>query len=216
MLKQGFFIAGTGTDVGKTVVSSWMLVHLGADYWKPVQSGMNQIDRATAREISGLTPDHFHPSTYELVDPLVPIESARRMGITLDHNRFVMPVTPRPLLVEGAGGLMVPINEEFLMIDLIAKLGLPIVLVCSSKIGTINHTLLSLEAIRSRKLPLLGVVMNGPLLSYNKEAVESFGQVKVLAEIPQMESITADKLRSIRPHVPFSRWNQEELLHAVA
>ncbi len=216
MLKQGFFIAGTGTDVGKTIVAAWMMAHLGADYWKPVQCGRGEVDKATVQAITGITSDHFHPSTYDLVDPLSPHEAARRMGITLDHNRFVLPVTPRPVIVEGAGGLMVPINNDFLMIDLIARLGLPIVLVCHSQLGTINHTLLSLEAIRARNLPLLGVVMNGSLMPHNKEAVESFGRVKILAEIPQIQTLNTSKLLSIEPHVPFSRWTREESIYAVA
>lgn len=208
MSKKGFFIAGTDTDVGKTVVASWLLVHLGADYWKPVQSGRQEIDLVTVRQTTGLTADHFHPSIYDLVDPLSPHEAAKRMGITLDDSRFILPQTPRPLVVEGAGGLMVPINEKFMVIDLIEKLQLPTILVARSKLGTINHTLLSIEAIRSRGLPLAGVVMTGALAPHNKEAIETFGGVTVLAEIPNMDNITSEALRYVKPHVPFSLWGK--------
>ncbi len=215
-LKRGYFIAGTDTDVGKTVAASWLMIHLGADYWKPVQSGTKEVDVKTVEQISGMTSDHFHPSTYELIDPLSPHEAAKRMGIALDQNRFQLPQSPRPIIAEGAGGLLVPINEKFLVIDLIAKLGLPIILVARSRLGTINHTLLSLEAIRARNLPLLGVVMNGVLMPHNKEAIETYGKVKVLAEIPHMDQIDADKLRHIKPHIPFSRWNESDLKQLAA
>jgi malonyl-CoA O-methyltransferase len=192
-----------------------MALHLGGDYWKPTQSGFaEEIDRDTVRRLTGLTPDHFHASTYDLIDPLAPQEAAKRMGIKIDPNRFQLPSTPRPLIVEGAGGLMVPIAEKFLGIDLIAKLGLPIVLVARSTLGTINHTLLSLEAIRARKLPLAGVVINGPLTPHNREAIESYGKVRILAEIPPFPALTQDNFRQIRPHIPFALWDDEKIARA--
>jgi len=216
MHKKGFFVTGTDTDVGKTVVSSWLMVHFGADYWKPIQSGMAEIDSAFVKNITGLTADHFHPSIYELIDPLSPHESAKRMGITLDENRLVLPQSPRPIIVEGAGGLMVPINDRFLVVDLIEKLQLPVLLVARTKLGTINHTLLSLEALRARNLSVMGVIMNGTLAPHNKDAIEYYGKVKVLAEIPQMDHISAEQLRYIKPHIPFSRWNEEMQLAVAA
>lgn len=211
--RKGFFITGTGTDVGKTVVSAWLALHLGADYWKPVQSGLEGLtDTQTVSYLTNLTSDHFHPSTYELIDPLAPLEAASRMGITIDPNRFALPSSPRPLIVEGAGGLMVPLTEKFLVIDLIQKLGLPAVLVSSSKLGTINHTLLSLEAMRARNIPIAGVVMSGPLTAHNREAIENLGKVQILAEIPHIDNVTIDALRAIKPHVPFSLWGDNGIV----
>ncbi len=213
---KGFFITGTDTDVGKTVAAAWIALHLGGDYWKPLQSGTEEMDLATVRKLSGLTQDHFHPSIYELLDPLAPMEAAKRMGIKLEPDRFQAPKTPRPLIVEGAGGLMVPITENFWVIDLIAKLGLPAVLVSRSKLGTINHTLLSLEALRARNIAVTGVIMNGELMPHNKEAIEKIGKVKVLAEIPQLSIISTDSLRHIKPHIPFAQWRNQAAIEIAA
>ena len=152
---RGLFVTGTGTDVGKTVVAACLVRALDADYWKPIQSGLAAADDAAEIDrLTGLPPARNHPFVYALQAPLSPHEAARREGVVIDLDRFHLPRTERPLVVEGAGGLLVPLNRDCLMIDLIARLGLPVVLVGLSGLGTINHTLLSLEALRRRGLPV--------------------------------------------------------------
>jgi dethiobiotin synthase len=199
---QGFFVTGTDTDVGKTVVAAWLVARLGACYWKPVQAGTHpETDSATVRRLSGATPDRILPEAYVLAEPMAPHEAARREGIAVDMAKLVPPPCNRPLVAEGAGGLMVPLNDQSLVIDLARELDLPLILVARSTLGTINHTLLSLEAIRRRGLALAGVVINGPETPHNRAAIERYGRVEVIAEIPWLEQVTPDALMAIEPEI---------------
>jgi dethiobiotin synthetase len=199
---QGFFVTGTDTDVGKTVVAAWLVARLGACYWKPVQAGTHpETDSTTVRRLSGATPDRILPEAYLLAEPMAPHEAARREGIGIDMAKLVPPPCNRPLVAEGAGGLMVPLNDQSFVIDLARELDLPLILVARSTLGTINHTLLSLEAIRRRGLPLAGVVINGPETPHNRAAIERYGRVEVIAEIPWLEQVTPDALMAIEPEI---------------
>lgn len=197
-----FFIAGTDTDVGKTIASAWAMLHLGASYWKPVQAGLaDETDEAAVRRLTEAEANRFLPSAYALPEPLSPHESAKRAGVTIAMDRLGLPAHHGPLIVEGAGGLMVPLNDDALIIDLIQALSLPVVLVCRSTLGTINHTMLSLEALRRRGIEIAGVVLNGPSMPHNREAIETYGNVTVLAEIPILDPLTRDALLRIKPEV---------------
>lgn len=199
---QGFFVTGTDTDVGKTVVAAWLVARLGACYWKPVQAGTHpETDSATVLRLSGASPDRILPEAYVLSEPIAPHEAARREGIALEMAKLVPPPCDRPLVAEGAGGLMVPLNDESFVIDLAREIDLPLILVARSTLGTINHTLLSLEAIRRRGLPLAGVVMNGPEMPHNRAAIERYGQVEVVAEIPWLDAVTRESLMAIEPEI---------------
>ena len=192
------FITGTDTDVGKSVVAAWATLHLGARYWKPIQSGLDgETDAQAVQRMAGLEPSRILPTTYSLPEPLSPHESARRAGVTIDMDRFSLPDGSDPLVVEGAGGLLVPLNDDALVIDLIAQLGLPIILVCRSTLGTINHTMLSLEALRRRNLPIACAVLNGPLMPHNRHAIEQYGRVPIAAEIPPLTDLTPEALSGI-------------------
>lgn len=199
------FITGTDTDVGKTIASSWMMLHLNANYWKPIQSGLDgSIDRETVQEITGFDESRFLPSTYELQQPLSPHEAAKRDGVSIDMSSLTIPQSDRPLVVEGTGGLMVPLNEKHLIIDLIKKLELPIVLVCRSTLGTINHTLLSIEAIKQRGLPIAGLIINGPKTHHNRKALEEYSNIPVITEIDWLKPLTKKALLSIQPEMNVS------------
>lgn len=200
-----FFITGTDTEIGKTVASAWVMLHLKSKYWKPVQSGMDdETDAEAIASITECASDAIFPSTYELQEPLSPHEAARRDGVTIELSAFSLPETDGPLVVEGAGGLMVPLNDREYMIDLIAHLGLPSILVCRSGLGTINHTLLSLEALRNRNLPVAGVIIVGPPEPHNRQAIEYYGKIPVLGEIPQLVSVNKEALLEIEPEAAFS------------
>lgn len=187
--QQGLFITGTDTNVGKTVVAACLVRALAADYWKPVQSGLViSDDTTTVIRLAGVSADRVHPSVYRLQAPLSPHEAARREGIRIALDRFRLPRSARPVVVEGAGGVLAPLNDCYLMIDLIARLGLPVVLVVRSSLGTINHSLLSLAALRGRGLWVLGIIMNGPPDQTNRVALEKYSRIPV-KELPQVDQL---------------------------
>ncbi|ARJ65774.1 dethiobiotin synthase [Magnetospirillum sp. ME-1] len=195
---RGVFVTGTDTDVGKTLVSAWLAQHWAADYWKPVQTGSTQ--GSDFDSVARLAPAaRIHPSGVVLAAPLSPHEAARREKTRIDLTSLVPPATDRPLVVEGAGGVMVPINEVALMIDLMERLALPAIVVARSGLGTINHTLMTLEMLRRRRVPILGVVMNGQKNPANREAIEHFGAIRVLAEIEALPAVTAATIAGLPP-----------------
>lgn len=202
MLTKGYFITGTDTDVGKTVAAAWAMLHLNGAYWKPTQSGLEDGgDRQRVRELTGMGAERFFPCRYELTQPLSPHEAARRDGVQIEMPEFALPASPWPLVVEGAGGLLVPLNDRHLVIDLAAQLGLPLILVCRSGLGTINHTLLSLEAIRARNLPLAGLIINGPKTPHNRQALEEYGQAPIIAEIDWLQPLSREALLAVQPEL---------------
>ena len=188
-LPERLFVAGTDTDVGKTVVSAMLMVGKQAAYWKPVQSGIQKTtDSEWIRRMTGLPQSCFVPETYVLSQPLSPHAAAAIDDVRIEMSAFTLPdpkMYPR-LIVEGAGGVLVPLNNDHFMIDLIRHLNLPVLLVARSTLGTINHTLMSLVLLRQKKIPVVGVVMNGAPNKINKEAIESYGQVPVIAETDQL------------------------------
>jgi len=201
---RGVFVTGTDTGVGKTLVSACLVRAWGAAYWKPLQTGIADEpgDTPTVAELAGLSKDRLHPPAYAFQAPLAPLPAAALEGASVNVDGLTLPDSDRPLVVEGAGGLMVPVTEEVFIIDLIARLSLPVVLVARSTLGTINHTLLSLEALRARRIPVAGVVLNGPPNPGNREAIERFGQVRVLAEIPTLPHLDATAVAEVAARIP--------------
>ena len=195
------FVTGTDTDIGKTVACAWAMVHTPARYWKPVQAGLQETDEAAIRALTGAGDDRILPTTYALPEALSPHEAARRAGVTIDMGAFTLPAVSSPLVVEGAGGLLVPLNDRSLVIDLIKQLGLPAILVCGTTLGTINHSLLSLEALRARDIPVAGVILCGPDVPHNRAAIETRGNVRVIGHIPPLEPLTGEALRGVTPEI---------------
>ncbi|MBF0380570.1 MAG: dethiobiotin synthase [Magnetococcales bacterium] len=192
------FVTGTDTDVGKSVASAWLLNRFGGDYWKPIQSGLSGVtDVEFVMGLSGLTADRVHPSTFNLTEPLSPHASARLDGVSINLEDFSLPSSNNSLVVEGAGGLMVPLNKKEFIVDLIELLSLPVVLVVRSGLGTINHTLLSLMLLRQRGIEIAGVIMNGSLNRGNREAIIEYGKVDIIAEIPILDPLTKEKLAKV-------------------
>jgi dethiobiotin synthase len=203
---KGFFVTGTDTDVGKTVVSAWLVARLGACYWKPVQAGNHpETDSEIVRRLTEVPPERILPEAYILPEPIAPHEAARRAGVAIDMEKLVPPPCDRTLVVEGAGGILVPLNETAYIIDLARDLELPVILVTRSTLGTINHTLLSLEAIRRRGLHLAGIVVNGPETPHNRAAIERYGQAEIIAEIPWLDQMTPAALRAIEPELDLDK-----------
>ncbi len=187
----GLFVAGTGTGVGKTVVSAALALrfpHLS--YWKPVQTGIEQDDDAA--EVRRLAGCHTAEGI-RLPRPLSPHLAARLAGVVIRIAELQIPAGG-PWIVEGAGGVLVPLNETELMIDLMCALALPVLVVGLSSLGTINHTLLTLEALRTRELCVAGVVLTGAKNAENRAAIEHYGGVPVIGELPPVEPLDRPRL----------------------
>jgi len=189
-------VAGTDTDVGKTVVSALLVQGLGARYWKPVQSGLaDGSDSEWVQAMLSLPPKRIVEESYRLQAPVSPHWAAERDQVVIDPQRLALPAGHGPLVVETAGGLMTPLGRDWLQIDQICRWDLPLVLVARSGLGTLNHTLLSLEALRHRSIPVLGLVLNGPLHPDNPRTLEGLGGVPVLAQLPRLEPLNAAALQ---------------------
>ncbi len=195
------FITGSDTNLGKTLACAWLMLHTPVRYWKPVQAGLEDTDEDAIRALTGAGDERFVKTVYALPEPLSPHEAARRAGVKIELNAFALPDDTAPLIVEGAGGLLVPLNERALVIDLIEKLGLPAILVCRTTLGTINHSLLSLEALRVRNIPVAGVILSGPDVPHNRAAIENYGKVRVIGHIPPLDPLTRDALKAVRPEL---------------
>ena len=201
-------ICGTDTDVGKTVVSALVVQGLGALYWKPVQSGLEDGgDTGRVQRLLQLPPERLLPEAYRFEAPVSPHWAAERQGLTIDPDRLNLPAGDGALVVETAGGLLVPLRRDWLQIEQIAVWGLPVLLVARSGLGTLNHTLLSLEALRQRSIPVLGLVLNGPPHPDNPRTLEHLGKVPVLAELPPLSPLCAATLEQ--------HWHTSALPHTL-
>ncbi len=192
-----FFVTGTDTNVGKTVTSAMLTLGLGAAYWKPVQSGLEPItDTDYLRQVTELDGSHFLPERFRLTEPLSPHASAAIDRVQISLSDFQLPATDKPhLVVEGAGGLLVPLNERDFVIDLIKRLDLPVCLVARSSLGTINHTLLSIAQLRRAEIPILGVILNGEQNPGNRAAIAHYGQVSILGELTPLPTVNPASLK---------------------
>ena len=189
---NGFFVTGTDTGVGKTVLSALLVAVLDAVYWKPVQTGaLDGTDRESVRLWAGIPEDQLAPERYSFDEPVSPHLAARIGGarIALDSFKFPAGYADRKWIVEGAGGVMVPLNDHDLMLDLMRHLNLPIVVAARTALGTINHTLLTLAALRSAQLSVRGVVLIGAENIENRKAIEHYGNFRVIGHIPVLERI---------------------------
>jgi dethiobiotin synthase len=192
------FVTGTDTEVGKTVVAAMLVAGLDGYYWKPVQSGTDEgTDTDWIRAKTGLPAERFLPETYRLRGFLSPHAAAALENMDIDLPSIRTPALDAEeyLVMEGAGGLMVPLGDRWLMVDLIKQLGAPVLLVARSGLGTINHTLLSLEKLKASGVDVFGVVMNGPKDDDNRKAIEHFGRVRVLAQVEPMDQIDTATLK---------------------
>lgn len=191
-LPQGVFVTGTDTGVGKTLACATLVRAWQSAYWKPLQTGTDDGDDDTARvaELAQLPADYLLPPGRQYRYPASPDYAARLENTRVEVAQLPLPQHQRPIVVEGAGGVLVPINDRETMLDLIAALGLPCVVVARSGLGTINHTLLTLEALRRRGQQVAGLILSGPSAPHNRADLERYGQVRVLLEIPPLGRVT--------------------------
>lgn len=188
-------VSGTDTGIGKTVFSAGLAAALDAAYWKPVQSGLDEeTDSQAVARLAALPAARVLPEAYRMRTPASPHLSAALDGIAIDPAGLAVPACGRPLVIEGAGGLMVPLTPSVLFIDVFARWRLPVVLCARSGLGTINHTLLSLEAIRRRAIPVLGVALIGTPHAENARIIAEAGKVPVLGCLPPLDPLSAETL----------------------
>ena len=192
---SGFIVTGTDTGIGKTVFSAALAGALQAHYWKPVQSGLEEeTDSQIVARLSGLPRHKILPEAYQLSAPLSPHRSAELDGIELSRKRLLQLPAADPLVIEGAGGLMVPLTRDWLMIDLFNDWQLPIVLCARTALGTINHSLLSIEALRLRDMPIAGIAFIGDANEDSERTICTMGGVKRLGRLPHLEQLDAANL----------------------
>lgn len=182
------FVTGIGTGVGKTIVAAILTEALQADYWKPVQCGsLDKSDSIIVQSLISNNVSTIHPEAYRFKTAASPHYAAQQEEAKIDLNRLRLPNTNRPLVIEGAGGLMVPLNEGALVVDLIKQLNVPVVLVARNYLGSINHTLLSIEILKTRGIRLAGIIFNGKNYFDNEEIISHFGKVPVIGKIDETE-----------------------------
>jgi len=187
-------VTGTDTDAGKTVFSAALAGALGATYWKPVQAGLDGGTDAARAAALGVT--RVLPEAYRLNTPCSPQRAAEIDGVTIELDRLTPPDVDGPLVVEGAGGVLVPVTRDVLFADLFARWAHPVVLVARTALGTINHSLLSIEALRARGVPILGVAFTGDTNEDSEATIAAIGGVKRLGRLPRLERLDADMLRA--------------------
>jgi dethiobiotin synthetase len=196
-MPQRFFITGTDTGVGKTVASALLCAALDAIYWKPIQTGTREgTDRSTVLRLAGLLRSRTIPEAYRFAPPVSPHLAAMRAGVHIELRKIRMPSFGHRenLIVEGAGGALVPINETQLMLHLMRRLKLPVLLVARTSLGTINHTLLSLQALRAASLGIRGVILVGKRNPDNRRAIEHYGKVPIVGFIPPLARLERKEL----------------------
>lgn len=189
------FISGIGTEIGKTIVSAVLVEKLKADYWKPVQSGgLDDSDSMLVESLISNEITFIHPEAYRLTEPFSPHKSAALDGIIIELNNINLPKTDNQLIIEGAGGLMVPLNDKDLIIDLVKKFDADLVLVSKNYLGSINHTLMSVELLKNRNIPIRKLIFSGDSNPSSEEIIQKQTGLDVL-RIPHFEELNNKKIK---------------------
>ncbi|MGN6638709.1 MAG: dethiobiotin synthase [Mucilaginibacter sp.] len=195
MTNRNIFVTGIDTGIGKTIISAILTEKLKADYWKPVQSGdLDNSDTLAVKKLISNSITHFHPEAYRLSQPFSPHKSADLDGIVIDPQKIIAPKTENNLIIESAGGLMVPLNDNFLMIELIKKLGAEAVLVSRNYLGSINHTLLSAYTLKQYGIPIIGLIFNGPRDNYSEDYILQYTGLKLLGHVPDYSEMNKNSI----------------------
>ncbi|MGV8879041.1 MAG: dethiobiotin synthase [Sphingobacteriaceae bacterium] len=196
------FITGIGTGIGKTIVSAILVEKFCANYWKPIQSGdLDQSDTLMVSSLISNAQSIFYPEAYRLTKPFSPHKSADLDGIVIDPLKIKLPVSKETLIIEGAGGLMVPLNANFLMIDLIKQLDAEIILVSKNYLGSINHTLLSAESLKTRSISVKGIIFNGDADTYTEKFILDYTGWALLGNLPPLDHINQQAIKEAGQHL---------------
>jgi len=190
-----FIICGTDTDIGKTLISSFFVKGLNSFYWKPIQSGIeSQTDSQTVEKLAQVSKEKIIKEAYVFTKPLSPHWAAEIDQKAINFDKLRLPKVQGSLIIETAGGLMVPITRNFLQIDQIKEWNLPVILVCKSSLGTLNHTLLSIESLKRRNIEILGLVVNGEKHLDNPKTLVDFSGIPLIAEFPYIKKMDSNNL----------------------
>lgn len=200
LMNQKIIIAGIGTDTGKTVASAILCTALKADYWKPVQAG--DLENTDSHKVKKWSPETtIHPEAYRLTQPMSPHAAATIDDVTIEESGLQIPTTDNSLIIELAGGLMVPMRTDFLNVDWVASTGLPVILVADYYLGSINHTLMSLNLIKQRNISLLGIILNGDKNPSTFDVIMQRSGTKCLLEINKEEEINKETVAKYAKHL---------------
>ncbi|HMU70825.1 MAG TPA: dethiobiotin synthase [Chitinophagales bacterium] len=203
------FITGIGTDIGKTVVSAVVVEALFADYWKPVQSGgLDYTDTQRVQNLISNPKSQFHKEAFLLKQPMSPHAAAALDGVEIDLDNIVVPETSNTLVIEGAGGLMVPINNSTLMLDMIAKWEASVIVVSKNYLGSINHTLLTCAVLRAKQIPVAGIIFNGMENVSSEQFITQYSDIPVIGRVAHTDVL--DK-PFIKKHAEFIRKRMQQL-----
>lgn len=198
MAARPIVVTGTDTDIGKTVFAAALVNALRASYWKPVQAGLDehgQSDSVRVAALAGMGTAQIVPEAYRLATPCSPHRAAEIDGVTIDPDRLALPSVDGPLVIEGAGGVLVPLTRSLLYADLFAEWACPVVLVARTTLGTINHSLLSIEALRSRGVAVLGIAFTGESNPDSEATIAELGKVRRLGRLPLLPDLNETSLR---------------------
>lgn len=189
---NNYFLTGIGTDIGKTIVAAILVQSLQGEYWKPIQSGnLDQLDSDVVKSLTNFNPV-IHPEKFLFKTPVSPHLAAEIDEKYIDINQLNIPLTNAPLIVEGAGGLMVPLTTNIYIKDLIKRLELSVILVVKHYLGSINHTLLTIETLKTFKLQLAGIIFNGDSNKSSEKIIENYSSAPILGRIPFSEKLSKE------------------------
>ena len=190
-MSERYIVAGIGTDTGKTVISAILCKALSADYWKPVQAG--DLANTDSHKIEKWVPNTtIHQEAYRLTEPMSPHAAAAIDQVEIEESKLVIPETDKPLIIELAGGLMVPLRDDFVNIDWVQKTNIPVILVANYYLGSINHTLLTLSLLKNRNVPVVGMIFNGEKNTQSFEVIQKRSGLNCLLEVDQEHTITPE------------------------
>ena len=186
---KNYFVTAIGTDSGKSFVSTYLCETFGFNYWKPIQAGTEETDTNTLKSNLKRQDITFFPETYSLKTPMSPHEAAKIDGVTIDLEEFNLPKSEKGIIIEGAGGVLVPINDKETLSDLIKKLNVPVILVVNFYLGSINHTLLTISHLISQKIPIEGIIYNGTPTLSSVDIINKTYNIPVIGYTTQINSI---------------------------
>ena len=191
-MNRRFVVTATDTGVGKTVFSAALAAATGASYWKPVQAGLDE--ETDSEVVARLASAHIHPEAHRLTLPASPHLAAERDGVAIAADRLDPPATDGPLVIEGAGGALVPLTREILFADVFARWALPVIICARTGLGTINHSLLTVEALKARNVPILGIAFIGDAMPDSEAIIPALSGVRRLGRLPRLERLTPQTL----------------------
>jgi dethiobiotin synthetase len=197
-----YFITGIGTGIGKTIISAILTEKLQADYWKPIQSGdLDTSDSLLVKNLVSNPKTVIHPERYRLGQPLSPHLSAHLDGIDIKTSDFDKPATKNHLIIEGAGGVMVPLNDEELILDLIKRLNTKVIVVSQNYLGSINHTLLTLQILQTNQIQVEGIIFNGTPNTESEAYILNYSGISLLGKVPVLDTLDKDNILKAAQHI---------------